>query len=89
MREFKMSPELKAAWDAAVSEEKLLLKQRLRRAIAEKDKSWLFAYCVGQSAAAKKALKDTMLYGTGQYQATEFGSLWVLRYMRRLGVPFV
>lgn len=86
---FEMSPEFKAGWDKAVAEEKRLLKARLRRAIAEKDKSFIFAYCVQQRAAVQKAHMDILLYGTGSYEATDISALWVLRYCRRLGVPFV
>lgn len=85
--------EAKARWDElykeALAAEKRNLKRRLRAAIARKDKTWIFAYCIQQRAAVKKANMDMMLYGTGMYEATEESCLWVLRYCRRLGVPFI
>lgn len=86
---FEGNPELKAAYEAAIREEKRLLKQRVRAAIARKDRNWVFAYCCGQRADYRRMVEETFLFGRSSYITSEKSAEWVLRYTRRLGVPFI
>lgn len=80
--------ELKAQLQKAIAQEKRNLKTRLRKAIKEKDYSFVHSFCLDQHPKWIKTQQDLILYGTGLQEIDMPYVLWIARYFRRLtGVP--